>query len=503
MREKMSQPTVRKPLPKLSKSSFNAGLQCLKRLYLESFHRELVPPVDEAQQAVFDAGTRIGELARGLYPGGVLLRQDHLHINDAIAETKKIMAGPPVTAIYEGGFLFDDVRVRVDILPRTARGRHDLVEVKSTTSVKEEHIPDVAIQLYVLEGAGVKVGRACLAHLNKEYVYPGGVYDIHQLFAVEDVTDRVRQYLPGVPAALAEMRLALSGPEAPEIKPGRQCASPHDCPLVDYCHESRTGHPVVQLPRASQGLLALLEAAGIEDIGDIDAAFAGLNPLQRRVRDCVVNDRSYLNPAIHRELAGLEHPVHFLDFESFNPALPLYTGTRPYQVIPFQWSDHVLDPGGKLTHREFLHDGHGDPREPLARSLIKALGRSGSIVVYSGFEETRIRELSEALPHLASDLLALLDGRIVDLHPLVRNNCYHPDFHGSFSLKAVLPALVPDLGYDDLDITDGQEASLAYAEMIDPATPDRRRQEIREDLLSYCGRDTEAMVRLVETLRGA
>jgi CRISPR/Cas system-associated exonuclease Cas4 (RecB family) len=500
--EKMNKPTGRRPLPKLSKSSFNAGLQCLRRLYLESFHRELVPPVDEAQQAVFDAGTRIGALARDLYPGGTLLQQDHLHINDAIAETKRILAGPPVPAIYEGGFLFDDVRVRVDILPRTVRGRHDLVEVKSTTSVKEEHIPDVAIQLYVLEGAGVQVGRACLAHLNRDYVYPGGDYDVSQLFAVEDITGRVREYLPGIPAALKEMRLALSGPQPPEIKPGRHCSSPHDCPLTDYCREGRTEHPVVQLPRASQSLLALLEAAGIEDIRDIDAGFAGLNQLQRRVRDCVVSNRVYLNPAIRRELAGLEYPVHFLDFESFNPALPLYAGTRPYQVIPFQWSDHVMGPGGKMTHREFLHDGSGDPREPLARSLLKTLGRSGSIVVYSGFEETRIRELSEALPHLAQDLLALLDGRIVDLHPLVRDNCYHPDFHGSFSLKAVLPALVPDLGYDDLDITDGQEASLAYAEMIDPATPDRRRQEIGADLLSYCGRDTEAMVRLVETLRG-
>ena len=154
-----------------------------------------------------------------------------------------------------------------------------------------------------------------------------------------------------------------------------------------------------------------------------------------------------------------------------------------------------------MSHREFLHDGTGDPREPLARTLLKALGTSGSIVVYSGFEEKRIRELAKALPHLSKDLLALLEGRMVDLLPLVRDHCYHPDFHGSFSLKAVLPALVPDLGYDDLGIRDGQAASLAYAEIIAPATPDDRRQQLRADLLSYCGRDTEAMVRLVEMLR--
>ncbi len=493
------QPT--RPLPKLSKSSFAAGLQCLKRLYLEAFHRELATPPDEAQQAVFDAGTRIGELARDLYPGGTLLPQDYLHINDAIAQTGKVLAGPPVPAVYEGGFHFDDIRVRVDILPRAGRGRHDLVEVKSTTSVKEEHVPDVAIQLYVLEGAGLKVGQACLAHLNKEYVYPGGDYDVRKLFVIEDITAQVRGYLPGIPQALRQMRRALAGPEAPQTKPGRQCTSPYDCPFIEYCRGGQTEHPVGQLPRATERLLALLAERGIEDIRDIDADFAGLNQLQQRVRDSVVNNRPYLNPAIRRELAGLKPPVHFLDFETFNPALPLYVGTRPYQVIPFQLSDHVMGRDGGLTHREFLHDGTGDPRRLLARNLLAALGRTGSIVVYSSFEQNRIRELAEALPDLATDLLALLDGRIVDLLPMVRDHCYHPDFHGSFSLKAVLPALVPGLGYDDLEIADGQEASLAYAEMIDPATSDERRQEIRAELLAYCERDTEALVRLVEVLR--
>ena len=497
----MNKSSGNKRIPKLSKSSFAAGLQCHKRLYLESFHRELIPPVPEARQAIFDAGTRIGEIARDLYPGGKLMDQDHLHINEAIADTKKLLAGPPVPAIYEAGFIFDDVRVRIDILAPASGGRHDMIEVKSTTSVKEEHIPDVAIQLYVLERSGVRPGRACLAHLNKDYVYPGGDYHVHQLFSIEDISEQAREYQSEIPAALKAMRLALRGSEPPDISPGRQCTTPHDCPFLEYYSEGGTEHPVSDLPKASQKLLALLEAAGIEDIREIDAGFAGLNELQRRVRDCVVNNRGYLDPAIRRELKRMLYPVHFLDFETFNPALPLYVGTRPYQAIPFQWSDHIMGPDGRLTHREFLHDGSGDPREPLAKSLLKTLGKSGSIVVYSPFEATRIRELAEALPRLSKDLQALLDGRIVDLHPIVKGHCYHPDFHGSFSLKAVLPALVPGLGYDDLEITDGQAASLAYAEIIDPGTTDDRQKRLRADLLLYCGRDTEAMVRLVERLR--
>ena len=160
-----------------------------------------------------------------------------------------------------------------------------------------------------------------------------------------------------------------------------------------------------------------------------------------------------------------------------------------------------MDSDGNLTHIEFLHDGFDDPRESFAINLLKTLGTSGSIVVYSSFEATRIRELADALPHLATELLALLDGRIIDLLPLVRKYCYHPEFHGSFSLKAVLPALAPDFGYSDLEISDGSLASAAYAEMIRPETTPERRSSLRQDLLAYCERDTEAMVRLSETLR--
>jgi hypothetical protein len=175
--------------------------------------------------------------------------------------------------------------------------------------------------------------------------------------------------------------------------------------------------------------------------------------------------------------------------------------TRPYQIITFQWSDHILEGEGQLRHEEFLHDGHGDPREPFARSLLNTLAGSGPIVVYSSFEESRIRGLAVALPDLAPDLLGLLDGRMVDLLKLVREYCYHPEFHGSFSIKSVLPALVPGFGYSDLQIHDGDMASVAYAEMIQPETTSERRGQLRAHLLAYCRRDTEAMVRIYEVLR--
>jgi hypothetical protein len=293
----------------------------------------------------------------------------------------------------------------------------------------------------------------------------------------------------------------LWDPEPPDIKPGTQCSHPYTCSFYGHCHTGGSDHPISQLPWAKQKLLKSLEWIGIEDIRDIPTGFPGLSALQQRVRDCVVKGHFRLDKALPRILGQLTYPIHFLDFETFNPALPLFSGTRPYQIIPFQWSDHILEGEGQLRHEEFLHDGSGDPREPFARSLLDTLAGSGTIVVYSSYEESRIRGLAVALPYLASDLLGLLDGLIVDMLKLIRTHCYHPEFHGSFSIKSVLPALVPDFGYEDLQIHGGDMASVAYTEMMQAKTPNGRRDQLRSNLLEYCRRDTEAMVRIYEVLR--
>ncbi|MBA7581356.1 hypothetical protein ES708_23258 [subsurface metagenome] len=299
---------------------------------------------------------------------------------------------------------------------------------------------------------------------------------------------------------LHDMREMLHQAEPPDIKVGRQCSNPYDCAFQGHCYASLPEHYILQLPRVSKEVLATLNAAGVEDIRDIPIDFAGLNATQQRVRDCVVNNRIYLDTDIAGELNQLEYPIHFLDFETFNPALPLYIGTSPYKVIPFQWSDHILNENGSIRHEEFLHDGFDDPRVEFARTLLQTLGDEGSIVVYSSFEAARIKELMQVLPHLSDELHELL-ARIVDLLKLVRAHCYHPEFHGSFSMKSVLPALVPDLGYSDLEINDGGLASTAYAEIVNPDTKQERRDHLGKCLLDYCERDTEAEVRLYQTLK--
>jgi hypothetical protein len=249
----------------------------------------------------------------------------------------------------------------------------------------------------------------------------------------------------------------------------------------------------------SKKVLEELRTSGIDDIGGIPADFLSLTPTQRRVRDCVVTEQPYIGPDLASRLAEIEVPGSFLDFETFSPAIPTYVGTRPYQVIPFQWSLHIRDSSGQLNHKSFLNHDAEDPREHFVTSLLGAIPSKGTVVVYSGYEQAVMKQLAEALPQYGDDLLDLC-GRTFDIWKLVRECYYHPEFHGSYSIKSVLPALDPSLSYSDLGIQDGSTAAVAYAHLIGSDTALSDKSKTKEELLAYCRRDTEAMVRVFEVL---
>lgn len=483
----------------LSKSRFLAGMQCHKRLYLETHEPELAEAADDSGAAILEAGHAVGALARNRYPGGMLVGED-LDWSEAKSATYSALRNGAVSAIFEAALASDGVRIRADVLARTRDRRFDLIEVKSTLDVKPEHEWDVAIQYHVLRGAGVPIRWARLMQLNRDYVYPGGVYDLKRLFRFRNLTHLVRKRRLDVVAAIKAMRKMLGAKCSPAISVGPQCTTPYTCPFYDHCHGDEPEHSIEQLPRLQNGLRARLGAMGVIEITKIPAALDGLSTLQARVVEAVQTETRFHDPAISRKLSKLKFPIHFLDFETFAPALPLYAGTRPYQVVPFQWSDHILDAGGGVTHREFLHNERTDPRHSFADQLLNVLGSKGSIVVYSSFEATRLRELGENFRDLAP-YLARAGKRIVDLLPLIREHVYDPEFHGSFSLKSVVPALVPNLAYDDLEIADGGVASLAYAEMQVPETTSQRRSELSAALLAYCERDTLALLELFGLFR--
>ena len=482
----------------LSKSRFLAGLQCHLKLWYQCYNRELIPEVPPSQQAIFDAGHEVGELATQLFPGGILIDEPYFLHKQAVQSTLQAMQDPDVKSIYEAAFVYDGVRIRVDVLERLDDGSWNLVEVKSSTSVKEVYYPDVAVQFYVLEGCGLKINRAGILHINNQYVYDGKNLDLESLFSFGDLTDETMAMQPEIPGQLEELKGMLAVDRAPEIQPSRHCHKPYDCEFWDHCTKDMPEFWVYDISGIGQEKLDELADMGIQAIRDIPETFS-LSQIQDRIRASVSNRQEFISDQLEAELNDVVYPVHFLDFETIGVAIPRYAGTRPYQTIPFQWSDHILYENGKLEHREYLCNEDKDPREEFTQTMLDALGTKGSIVIYTSYETGILNSLIEHFPQYAAELQSVID-RFVDLYAIIRRNYYHPKFYGSFSLKYVLPALVPEMSYENLSIQDGMQASLDYLRMIDSATSEDEKARIRSDLLTYCGQDTLAMVKIRDEL---
>jgi hypothetical protein len=482
----------------LSKSRFLAGLQCHLRLWYQCFERELIPEVPPSRQAIFDAGHEAGELATQLFPGGILIDEPYYLHKQAVQSTLQAMQDPDVKSIYEAAFAHDGVRIRVDVLERLDDGSWNLVEVKSSTSVKEVYYPDVAVQYYVLEGCGLKINRAGILHINNQYVYDGQNLDLESLFSFEDLTDATMSMQPEIPGQLKELKGMLAVDSAPEIQPSRHCHKPYDCEFWDHCTKDMPEFWVYDISGIGQEKLDELAEMGIQAIRDIPETLP-LSQIQNRIRASVTNRQEFISDQLEAELNDVAYPVHFLDFETIGVAIPRYAGTRPYQTIPFQWSDHILYENGNLDHREYLCNEDKDPREEFTQTMLDALGTKGSIVIYTTYETGILNSLIEHFPQYADELQSVID-RFVDLYAIIKRHYYHPKFYGSFSLKYVLPALVPEMSYENLSIQDGMQASLDYLRMIDSETSHDEKARIRAELLTYCGQDTLAMVKIRDEL---
>ena len=484
-------------IPRLSKSKFLAGLQCRKRVYLEVHHPNWAAPPDPSMQAVLDMGTELGVLARSRFSGGVLIEEGYRQREAALTHTAAVLADPTVSAIFEGAFEHNGVLVRVDILERIAGGdarSWRLIEVKSSSRVKDVHLADLAIQSDVLQGCGIALSAMCLMHINTDYVYESGDIDVGRLFAIEDVTDAVMGRRVNVPEQVAEMKTLLLQDEPPAVEPGPHCQSPYECPFWNHCTQDKPARWIYHLPGSKQIVTGLVEQ-GITTIDEIPAETA-LSVSQRRVKDNV----EWVSTKLEAALQSIRYPVHHVDFETVMLAVPRFSFTRPYQSIPVQWSNHIEDESGIVTHQEFLHEEPSEPRKRWAEALIESLGERGSICVYSAYEEAMIRQLAEAFPEFRSAFKPILK-RLWDLHPIIKDHYYHPGFNGSYSMKSVLPALAPALAYDDLRIREGGQAAAAYHRMVFVETDWVERAAIREALLRYCARDTFAMVELRRILK--
>lgn len=451
--------------PQLTKTLFQAGMACPKRLWWEvhdSDAPELVP--DAQAQWQFRQGQEVTLLARTRVP-------------DSRYE-----------APLDGGHLL----ARVDILKPFRDGTHALIEVKGSSTIKAEHYWDVAFQRHVASIAGVDISRWELMYLNKDCRHP----DLDPLFIRKDLAEETGPLTAQVPEIVNRLRDLLDGP-LPGDSRNAHCS---ECPFHARCWSTdRFG--VHRLYRMKWSDKLDLERAGVTRIAEVPDE-RRLTSIQRRQRESARGDQVVVEPGLASALAEWDSPLVYLDFETVSFAVPRFPGARPWDKIPVQYSAHRED-ADRVSHRAFLAQDAADPRRALAESLIDCCAGGGSVVTYhSSFEKGRLRELAVALPDLEAALMEIHE-RVVDLEPMVAHHVYHPDFRGSFSLKVVLPALCPELNYDDLVIQDGGTAQLGLARLLYPETPlpEAEAAALRAALLAYCERDTFAMVALHSRLR--
>jgi predicted RecB family nuclease len=475
-----------------------AGVQCLKRLYWQVHEPELGGVPDAAAVAIMEQGREVGKLARQLFAGGVEV--PFCDPEQAIRITRELIANPDVPAIFEAAFEDGGVFVRVDILHRRRDGRWRLIEVKSTASPKEEHLDDVAIQARVVSRSGLDLASSCLAHVNRNYVFQGGPIDVRRFFKIRNLTRRVERLLPKLTFQLRSELRVLAMPNPPDIPKGPHCTDPITCEFFDRCNSPLPNDHIGYLPRLHASAAEELEEMGVESILEIPDDFA-LSERQRIPCTSVQTGQPWFSAELGKELESLRYPLYFMDFESVNPAIPRFAGMRPFDQLPFQWSVHVQrQPDAEPEHYEFLATDRSDPRREFITSLCSALGESGSIVVYAAFESQRLAELAAWLPEFA-EWIKKIQPRLFDLLPVVRNHVYHPEFAGSYSLKAVLPALVPELTYEGMAVANGQEAGLAWESLVRGIADKGERETTRKALVDYCGQDTVALVRLLYKLK--
>jgi hypothetical protein len=483
--------------PVISKSRYMAGLQCPRLLWHYFNQPDIFPPIDAATQAIFDRGVQVGALAKQLFPKGLEIGAGVIK-KDAVDELSRAAVSRRLP-MFEAGFVAGCAYARADVLVPVGRDQWDIVEVKSTTKTKAEHVSDLALQRHVCEGVGLGIRRCFVMHLNSAYARRGEIAP-SELFTKTDVTGDVDDVVGDVGSELKTMVRIIGQQRAPNMEIGLHCSDPYECPLRATCWKAVPKHSVFTLTHVGQKAFDWFHD-GITRVQDLPRD-TPVNAKQQIQLRAIRSRRAQVDRDALREfLDGLEYPLHFLDFETINPAIPVWDITSPYQQVPFQFSLHIVNsPGGKPTHHGFFAEGTADPRPEILALLKRHLGQRGSIVAYSAsFEKNVLRACGEVYPAFAS-WWARAESRVVDLlQPFRSFHYYHPDQCGSASLKAVLPALTGK-GYADMEIADGATASQEFLRITFGEASAAEHRKVRAALEKYCALDTEGMVWIVKAL---
>ena len=484
----------------LSKSKYCSAVQCPKMLWLKKNKPEVYDD-SVMNQSILETGNEVGDLAMGLF--GAFTEVPYGDLGEMIKKTQElILAGEPVIA--EGSFSYNRLFCSVDILKNLGGNCVEIYEVKSSTSVKDIYLDDAAYQCYVLTKLGYTVKRVCIVHINNQYVRKGEL-DIHELFHIEDITDDATNLMPEVAANIERFDLYMQQTDEPLDDIGMHCFSPYECGFFGYCTRALPKPNVFDVAGARISTKFKCYDQGIISFKDLNTCNALSAGQYKQVEHELFNYAPYIEKDTIKDFLGhLSYPLYFLDFESFQPAVPLYDNSRPFEQIVFQYSLHYIEhEGGELKHTEFLAYPGADPRRTLAEQLCKDIPKGVCTTAYNmGFEKGRIKGLAEIFPDLADHLMDIHDN-IEDLMiPFQKKYYYTKAMQGSYSIKYVLPALFPDdpaLDYHNLEgVHNGSEASAAFKRMATMSNEEM--MAYREYLLKYCGLDTFAMVKVWEKL---
>jgi len=473
----------------LTKSKFLNGLQCHRLLWFAD--KKKLPEVSLFDKHKFAQGHEFEKYVKPLFSSGVDL--GGLEFSENIEKTLELIAQNKT--VFEAGIQVDNFFCKVDVL-EFVNGGWNLCEIKASNSVKPKHIPDIAFQKFVCEKAGLNIKSCYVYYLNKEFVKDGDI-DPEQLVLKEDVFDKVNQIVD-VQANAKDFLKIFEEQNAPDVPIGKHCNKPYDCSLKPDCWSYLPEYNVFQL--INWRVYWKLFEGGILDIKDIPNG-TKLNDKELIIKDAVVNNETFITKSqLKSFLDSLNYPLYHLDFETFDTAVPIFEKSKPWQKIPFQYSIHVQHEDSKTDHNEFLADGDSDPRPLLLESMKKIIGTTGDVIVFNKtFEEGRLKEFAEDFPEHKDWIQNVLD-RIIDLLVPFKNFLYYnPIQKGSLSIKSVLPAITRK-GYDELEINNAEDASMFYFySHIKEELPNK--EDIRKNLLKYCGLDSEGMVWIINKFK--
>jgi len=486
----------------LTKTKFLSGLQCPKLLWVSEHDKDRFPEPDISTQYNLEQGAVIGNLAKQLFKDGVDLAD--LSFTENLQRTSELIDdGVP---IFEAGFKIDfegnELFCKVDILSPSENGHWDIIEVKSSTRVKEPNIEDVSFQKFCLERCGLRIDKCFLMHINNEYVREGDI-EIDRLLTETDVTEDVESYLGNIESQSSEALKILDLAAEPNIQIGPYCSKPYDCPLKSTCWSFLPEGNVLELYRGGKKSWGLFEQ-GILKISEIPNNFK-LTTSQNIQRDCATNQSVFIDQNNIKEFVDkLKYPLYYLDFETINPAIPKYDGIKPYQKVPFQYSLHIQEnPESEPVHSSFLAKGNENPIPEFLKSLEVSLGIEGDIIVYNAaFEKSVLKDSCLLYPEYADWYQNNIEPRIKDLLiPFRSFHFYDPRQKGSASIKEVLPVLT-DLSYDEMEIANGSQACIEYERVtFDPNVDPVEKEKVRQALEKYCELDTYAEVLILKELK--